>query len=49
MTYTPADLARIALTLVRVCANGHPTVLYYARRDEPEPPCPSCGAVQRRA
>lgn len=45
---TPDDQARIAHTLVRVCANGHPTVTYYARRDQPEPPCPACGRVQQQ-
>jgi rubrerythrin len=37
------DRARIVNTIVRTCANGHPVVTYYARRDEPEPPCPACG------
>lgn len=34
-------------TVVRVCANGHGVLLYYARRDQPEPPCPACAAAKR--
>lgn len=42
----PAEAARIANTVVRVCAAGHPIVMYSARRDQPEPPCPTCGRKQ---
>jgi hypothetical protein len=43
-----AETARLRHTLVRICAAGHPIVLYYVRRDQPEPPCPTCGRVQQR-
>lgn len=39
---TPAERAAKENTIVRVCANGHSTLLYYARRDQPEPACPAC-------
>ena len=41
-TLTPAERAAKENTIVRVCANGHPTVTYYVRRDQPEPGCPAC-------
>lgn len=41
-----SDNQNIHNVLVRVCANGHALVMYYARRDQPEPPCPACGQVQ---
>lgn len=44
-----AEQDRIANSVVRVCANGHPIVMYSARRDQPEPPCPACHRVQRDA
>ena len=42
----PAEAARIANTVVRVCARGHAIVMYSARRDQPEPPYPTCGRKQ---
>lgn len=42
----PAEAARIANTVVRVCARDHAIVMYSARRDQPEPPCPTCGRKQ---
>lgn len=47
MAQSQADQARVAQTIVRVCANGHQAVTYYARRDAPEPPCPVCQRVYR--
>ena len=44
----PDEQARIANTVVRVCAQGHLIVMYSARRDQPEPPCPVCGRMQGR-
>ena len=42
-TLTPLERERIAQTIVVVCAQGHDAVTYYARRDQPMPPCPRCG------
>ena len=44
---TPSEYERITNTLVRVCAKDHPTVIYYVRRDQVEPPCPSCEAKKK--
>lgn len=39
-----SDYERKTQTVVRVCAKGHPVILYYVRRDQPEPPCQACAA-----
>ena len=45
---TPSEQARREQTVVRVCAKGHPVVMYYARRDQPEPECPRCAAKKEQ-
>lgn len=42
MKYSEEEQKRVSETVVRVCAKGHPTIMYYARRDKIEPSCPSC-------
>ncbi len=43
-----AERAQIEQTVVRVCAHGHSSVVYYARRDQLEPTCPMCGRIWRK-
>lgn len=44
---TPAEREQKEQTVVRVCANGHSALLYYARRDQPEPACPACKGKEK--